>query len=225
MIVWDDDWQPLDGKAHEEQVRVLRGLLAPGARVVDLGAGNGRIARELTRSGHAVVAIDNDERAVDQLREIDGVDARCADMLTDEWVRDGDLDAFDAALILGHTFMTVHDVEQAVGLMRRVHRVVRPGGVLVIDVDCMETWRDIAEGNWQEGISEDGAWQLVWGEGDNVVAVRRGDEVDPESWSIRERDRVVRVWTMGGLRLAAIASGWEKPESIGSGVITMRRSG
>jgi hypothetical protein len=121
--------------------------------------------------------------------------------------------------------MTVHDVCQAVGLLRRAHRLVRAGGVFMIDVDCVETWRDVAEGNWQEGISEDGQWQLVWGEGDSIAAVRRGGRVDADSWSITDSDRVIRLWTMGSLRLAAMASGWGEPDAHGAGVITMRRDG
>lgn len=221
--MWDDDWNPLDDSAHEAQLALLHRMLSRGMSVLDLGAGNGRIARTLAGDGRRVVAVDNDPAAAALLEQIDGIEARCADMLSDEWVLEGDQDSYDIALIMGHTFMLVHEVERAIGLLQRVRTVVRPGGVVLVDVDCIETWRDIAEGNWQEGISEDGQWQLIWGEGDNVVAVRRGGDVDPDSWSFTEKDRVMRLWTMGELRLVALASGWGEPEDLGCGVITMRR--
>ena len=223
--MWEDDWQPLDRAAHDAQVSVVRELLGSNKKILDLGAGDGRIAKELVPDGHTVVAVDSDTRAIEKLEQIIGVEARCADMLSDGWARDDEAGSYDAAVCLGHTFMTVHDVYQAAGLLRRAHRLVREGGVLLIDVDCIETWRDVAEGNWQEGISEDGRWQLVWGEGDNIAAVRRAGHVDPDSWTIAPSDRVIRLWTMGGLRLLALATGWDDPAAHSAGVITMRRGG
>ena len=221
--MWDDDWNPVDDRTHAEQVQILKDLLGePGKRALDIGAGDGRIARELLSLGHSVTAVESDPRAVEQLRAIDGVDVIHASMFED-FLPDGA--CFDCALLLGHTLLLVHEPEQAVALLRRLRAATSAGGLLVIDPDCEGTWRDIAEGNWQEGVSEDGQWQLVWGEGDNTVALRRGEQVDPDDWTIRPPDRVLRLWTLGELRLLASATGWAEVRQRGAGVITMVNPG
>lgn len=158
------DWFPVDRREHAAQVAALLGLTAIGDRVVDLGAGDGRIARALHEAGREVLAIDNDPRAVEACAAA-GLDARLADFL-DESAWD-EIARFKPAGIccLGNTFMVVADPDAAAELMRRALRGVRPGGFLAIDALCEAPWRDVAEGNWQEGISEDGSMQLVWARG------------------------------------------------------------
>jgi hypothetical protein len=60
---------------------------------------------------------------------------------------------------------------------------------------------------------------MVWSVGDEVVALRRGDAVDPEDWEVREDDRRFRLWSMGSLRLLALSSGWGGPEVDRSGAL------
>ncbi|MEO1130960.1 MAG: hypothetical protein AAFX05_14805, partial [Planctomycetota bacterium] len=117
----------------------------------------------------------------------------------------------DAIVCLGHTLTLFHEPMQALGLMQRLRRTVDPEGWLAVDDFPGDVWSDVAAGNWQEGVAEDGSMQMVWSPGDNVIALRVGDAVDTEQWSVREDDVPMRLWSLGELRLLAHASGWHAP--------------
>ncbi|MEM8834449.1 MAG: class I SAM-dependent methyltransferase [Planctomycetota bacterium] len=206
----NDDWSPLEPEQHDAQLAAVRTLLPDRARVLDLGAGNGRMASPLARDGHDVIAFERDARAIDALSAAP-IRAIHADFL-DQHAWSALPDPFDAALCLGNTWLEVTDALDALTLARRVRTRLAPGGFFAIDCFVYETWRDVAEGNWQEGLSEDGSAQLVWGEGDAIIAWRTGDAVDPESWGLGASDRPVRLWDLGALRLLAHAAGFSDPE-------------
>lgn len=209
-----DEWFPLDPEEHEAQVHAVLSLLGgDSARVLDLGAGGGRLAGPLVSAGHRVLAVDRDRDALRACAAL-GAETREADLLDDQAAlgfADGEA---DAALLLGGTLMEFVDPLAALRLLRRVRAAVRPGGWVVLDGGLLDVWEDVAEGAWVTGVSEDGAWQLIWVPGDTVVALRRGDAVDPDDWDLREEDRLLRLWSMGDLALLAEASGWGAPEMV-----------
>ena len=68
--------------------------------------------------------------------------------------------------------------------------------------------------------------QLVWRCDDAVFALRRGGDVDPDSWQVRPNERVFRLWTRGALTLALRAAGLSGPEErAGGGLLIARREG
>ncbi len=208
-----EDWFPLSEDEHSAQLAGLGGLLGAGARVLDLGAGDGRIAVPLAEAGHRVVAIDSDPEACTLLAGSGaGIEVLEQDFLGRNWAPpDG---VFDCVLCLGHTFMQAHEIGAAVDLLGTLRASVRAGGVFVIDDIPGSLWPEIAEGNWQEGVSEDGGSQLIWAEDDNVFALRSGDDVDPGDWSVRESDARFRLWTLGELELLSRVSGWGTPRRM-----------
>lgn len=215
-----DGWSPVSDAAHAAQVAALTALVArfgERPRVLDLGAGDGRLALPLLGLGCDVVAVDSDEAALSALRA-KGARAVRGDFIgaPGEMGVDG---PFDAVVCMGNTFCLVHDVERAAELVRWIAGVLAPGGVFVIDDIVSETWADVAEGNWQSGVSEDGSMQLVWAEGDDVVAIREGDAVDEESWAIGPGDRAMRLWSWGSLGLLARAAGMAGPRTDASGCL------
>lgn len=209
------DWFPLDDDQHQAQ---LAGLLArPHAGpILDLGCGDGRLLVPLAQAGREVVGIDHDEFALALCRQrLAGHPAT----LIEADLRRGDWPAqiggpFQTALCLGNTFMLLHDVETATGLLRQVRERLLPGGALYLDDFCPEMWREVAEGYWQEGVSEDGSMQLLWAPGENVIALRYGEAVDEQAEAIRPDDTLCRLWTLGELRLLAELSGLQEPERL-----------
>jgi SAM-dependent methyltransferase len=130
-----------------------------------------------------------------------------------------------AVLCLGNTFMCVADVRVAAALLREIHRALAPGGLFVIDDFPFECWREIADGNWQEGVSEDGTQQIVFVPGDAAIALRQGGGVDPKNWNIRAGERLLRLWSMGDLELLALTAGMSRPRRLErAGVICFTRS-
>ncbi len=209
-----DDWFPLDEDEHAAQADAVLSLLgAPGKRVIDLGAGGGRLVKPLIERGHSVLAVDSDPAALEACAAL-GAETRRLDLL-DEDIDLGFEDGLaDAALLLGGTLMEVVDTRAALALFSRVRKAVRPGGWLAVDGSLLEVWDDVAEGGWVSGVSEDGAWQMIWAPGDAVIALRRGERVDPDDWEIGESDRLLRLWSAGALALLAEASGWGAPEPV-----------
>jgi SAM-dependent methyltransferase len=210
-----DEWFPLEPEEHEAQVHAVLSLLGPAPkRVIDLGAGGGRLAGPLVRAGHEVLAIDSDPDAIAECERL-GACARRADLRDPEAsLGFGDGATADAAILLGGTLMEFVDPLEAVALLRRMRAVVRPAGWLAVDGSLVEVWDDVGEGAWATGVSEDGRWQMIWAPGDSVVALRREGRVDPDDWEIREDDRLLRLWSRGDLALLAEASGWGAPEPV-----------
>ncbi len=224
-----DDWSPLDEAESAVQIESLLALCDQRGwkRVTDLGCGAGRIALPLAQAGLSVLAIDHDAAALTELQiaaESEGLAHRIecvhADFLDNgAALRFADGSRAQAATLLGNTLMEIHEVERAAAFFRRVRAALDADGALVIDNFVGDIWADVAEGAWQEGVSEDGAWQMVWSIGDAVVALRRDGEVDPDAWEVREQDRRFRLWSTGSLRLLAMASGWEGPQVDRSGAL------
>ena len=71
--------------APSEWVRRWASRIARGARVLDVACGSGRHVRLLHSMGFSVCAADRDERAIDALRPLAGVDARVADLESGPW--------------------------------------------------------------------------------------------------------------------------------------------
>lgn len=208
-----DDWFPLEPEAHARQLESLLQRLGPAPRrVLDLGAGDGRLAVPLARAGHSVVAVDADAGALDRCmsKGAPPLVAHRADFTDAGFAPTGG--PFDAVLCLGNTMMLVADVAKAETTARNARRLLGPGGFFALDDLCTDPWRDVAEGAWQNGVSEDGQWQLVWAPGDSVVAIRRGEEIDPEDWTVREQDRRLRLWSRGDLALLSRLAGFDAPD-------------
>ena len=214
-----DDWTPHDDARSAAQIDWLRGQCA-NRDVLDLGCGGGRIAAELAAGASSWQAVDSDAQAV----------AACAAAAPKAKVAVGDLRApwhapasFDVVLLLGNRLCLLWDVDEAVDAMDQWRRLLRPGGMLVVDDIPDDLWPELAEGHWCAGLDETEGRQLVWAADDAVFAVRSGDDVDAGNWTLGGGDSRMRLWTAGALRLAARASGFGPPaRERGAGVLVLR---
>ena len=103
--------------------RIL-GAVPEGARnALDVGCGEGMLARELRRAVPRVTGIDLDEPSLEQARErSDDIDYVLGDFLTHPFEPEFDVVASVA---------TLHHVDAAAGLAR-MRDLLRPGGVLAV---------------------------------------------------------------------------------------------
>ncbi|MEX2394029.1 MAG: class I SAM-dependent methyltransferase [Actinomycetota bacterium] len=102
-------WPPQEKKA----IRLARG------RVLDVGAGGGRVSLYLQGRGHDVVAIDISTGAVETCRER-GV--KVARVLPFEKI-DASLGVFDTVVMFGNNFGLFGSPSRAKMLLRRLHRM------------------------------------------------------------------------------------------------------
>lgn len=120
---------------------VLGSLPPPPARVLEVGAGDGELARAMASAGYDVVAIDPAATA-------DHVRAVPLHELSEPAA------SFDAAVAI----VSLHHVEPLRESCRRLAEVVRPGGTLVLDEIDVERFDERAAGWWleQRGPSDHG---------------------------------------------------------------------
>ena len=110
---------------HRDQF--LRILPPPGRMTVDIGCGEGRLARDLKRLGHRVIAVDASQTLVIAAREADAtMDIRLADAAA--------LPLADGSADLAVAFMSMQDVDAMPAAIREAARILEPGGKLCMAV-------------------------------------------------------------------------------------------
>jgi SAM-dependent methyltransferase len=108
----------------EPELSRVRSLLTPGARILDLGCGTGRIANPLAADGHAVVAVDNSEA---MLSCVVGAEVVLGD------VRTLDLQVkFDVVLALSH-LINHPERSRRLDLLRVCRQHVVDDGMVVVE--------------------------------------------------------------------------------------------
>lgn len=101
--------------------RFLELVPPPGQLTLDLGCGEGRLARDLKALGHRVVGVDSSPTMVQHARDAD----------PDFEVYETDMTALpfdDGAADLAIAFMWLMNVDRLADAVREVGRVVEPGG-------------------------------------------------------------------------------------------------
>ena len=110
---------------HRDQF--LRLLPPPGRQTVDIGCGEGRLARDLKALGHRIIAIDSSPSLVTAARALDpSMDVRLADAAA--------LPLKDASADLAVAFMSLQDIDEMPNVIREVARVLQPGGRLCLAI-------------------------------------------------------------------------------------------
>jgi SAM-dependent methyltransferase len=117
---------------HYNLPRFLEIVPAPGELTLDVGCGEGRVARVLTDLGHQVVGFD----ASPTLTALAATHAQPTAAVNADAVA---LPLPDAVADQAIAFMSLLDVDDLAGAVRELGRVLRPGGVL-----CLATLHPIS---------------------------------------------------------------------------------
>ncbi|SFB47899.1 Methyltransferase domain-containing protein [Amycolatopsis marina] len=115
-----------------QTVDFIAALLEPGARVVEFGAGTGRVAIPLAGKGFSVHAVEVSQPMLDKLHERDPegtVKTVRADFA--EHVIDGN---FDLCYVVCNTLFMLPDPEQQIEGLRRAGEHLTDGGTLLVEV-------------------------------------------------------------------------------------------
>jgi len=224
-----NEWMPMEEEISEVQVKEILSLLGNSPkRVLEIGCGNGRLLVPVALAGHEVTGIDIDPDAISACAAI------CSNADVNATLIDGDVfdtlpvdESFDVIICCGNTFMLFANIHEGVRLLQVCRESLCGDGMIVIDDIPRDLWPEIAEGRWCNGVNDEETLQLVWSKKDPVFAIREGDDVQPNNWELGKDDRLMRLWTMGELQLAARLSDLSPPESprvmpVGGGVLVMR---
>lgn len=118
-----DSGQDVDGEA-----RLADALLPRGARVLDAGAGIGRVGEALRLRGHDVVAIEPDQDMVDiGRRRFPSLDLRSLDVLE----VDAAIGPFDLIVCVGNVMILLAP-DTEVRALRAMSSALRPGGRILV---------------------------------------------------------------------------------------------
>ena len=111
---------PLEPEEHAIQLELLRSFFgAEQKNILDLGCGAGRLLVPLCGTGHRVVGLDHEERALALAAQACGTqdDLVHQDLREDQPLLHG---PFDAVLLLGNTLMELVSPDEVVGLLHRI---------------------------------------------------------------------------------------------------------
>ncbi|MDQ3768733.1 MAG: class I SAM-dependent methyltransferase, partial [Actinomycetota bacterium] len=182
-------WHDLECSTYTADLPLWRELAASGAHppgpILDVGAGTGRVALDLARAGHEVVALDRDDVLLDALRE------RAAEEGLDVRTVTGDARAFALngifRLVLApmQTVQLLGGPESVESFLRCAAEHLRPGGLLAAALaEAVPFGDDVAGGLPPPDILETGGWLYA----SHPVAVRPGP--DGGAWLERRREAV-----------------------------------
>lgn len=123
------------GADVDGEARLADALLPRGGRVLDAGAGMGRVAAALLARGHQVVAVEPDPALVAQARrtypDLDVVEADLLGVSAAPLVERGLPGAFDLVVMVGNVMAFVaEDTERRV--LSRVAGLLAPGGRVLV---------------------------------------------------------------------------------------------
>jgi len=125
-----DEWYADVTDVTATVVRMVA-LAGPGGRVLELGAGTGRLAVPMAAAGLDVVGIDSSAAMLARIASQSGgehVTILCGDMVHD--LPDG---PFDACLIAYNTLFNLLDAVDQQQCFRSVAERLRPGGTFVVE--------------------------------------------------------------------------------------------
>ncbi|MEV0158252.1 class I SAM-dependent methyltransferase [Micromonospora sp. NPDC050686] len=114
------------------EARLVDAMVAPRSRILDAGAGTGRVGAELAARGHTVVGVDADPKLVEAARaDHPGPTWLVGDLAELDLPAAGEPEPFDAAVCAGNVMTFVAPgTEQRV--LAHVAAHLRPDGLLVV---------------------------------------------------------------------------------------------
>ena len=138
------------------------GVGVPGRRVVDLGTGTGTVARGLARAGSVVIGIDPSKQMMEEAARLDNEAGVKITYQVGKAENTGLADQTMDVVTAGQCWHWFDRAQAA----REAHRILRPGGVLVIaHFDWLPLKGSVVEATEQLIVQHNPNWKLGGGLG------------------------------------------------------------
>ena len=128
--------------AAGDEPGIVHAATPPGAAVLDLGCGAGRVTHALLALGHPVVAVDN---SPEMLEHVQGAEKVLADIVTLDLGR-----RFPCVLLASNLVNCVDSATRA-AMLRCCRRHVADGGAVIVQRLAPDRALTIEEGPWTRG--------------------------------------------------------------------------
>ena len=126
-------------------------------RVVDFGCGPGLYAERLARSGADVTGIDFSPRSIAYAKEVAARERLNIRYLHQDYLEFDTDEQFDLVLMIMCDFCALSPVQRK-GLLRNFHRMLTPGGAVVLDVYSLSAFEQREEAATYAVNLLDGFW-------------------------------------------------------------------
>lgn len=125
----------IDFKTAQPEIPFIEAALSlePGARILDLGCGNGRHAILLAQKGYRVTGVDYSEEALEMAREEAGRQGLEVIFCRQDMRTLDEVSSYDAVLMMDCAFGLFDDNENE-DILARVARALKPGGGLILNL-------------------------------------------------------------------------------------------
>lgn len=120
-------------------VNLIVGVIPPPAKIIDFGAGTGRLSIPLSRKGYSVTAIEPCQEMLFQLKSKDP-DATITPVCTKMEDYCGN-DEFDLALCVFTVILYLLDQQTLKKALHSAYGAIRPGGMLFLDIPSESIFR------------------------------------------------------------------------------------
>lgn len=232
-------WHDLECGSYAADLPLWRALAAEhGDPVLEIGAGTGRVAIDLARRGHRVVALDHDELLLAELsRRADGLDVptALADARTFELQ-----ERFALCLVPMQTIQLLGGTDGRRSFLERARRHLRGGGVLAAAIASRLEAYELPDGGpglvpdmcERDGVVYASHPTAIRADGDGFLLERRRETVAPDGQrkveaNVVRLDRVLpaeleREAAEAGLQPAGRATIPATEDYSGSAVVILR---
>lgn len=119
----------------------VRSKAQPGASILDVGSGNGAVAKELIKAGFDVIALDGNPKAVEEAKR-NGVETVHSNF--HNWKSDKQFDL----LLFSRSFHHMHPLQETV---EHAHRLMKQDALLLMEEFAVEDM-DLSTALWYFGL-------------------------------------------------------------------------
>ncbi len=170
---------------------------ASGGSILEIACGTGRVAIRLARTGVRVVGLDFSKEMLAAAQE------KSKGMANTRWVQ-GDMrsfdlgEKFDLALIPGHSFHNLDTAQDQADCLECICRHLKPGGRLVLHLDCPDfAWYGSLMGE-MAGVFED-EHEFKHPQSGALVRESKAWTFEPATQSVTCRTKWVELDEKGGV--------------------------